>query len=97
MPLPDELERTRLICAIVSLVRDEEVPDDARAAALTLVGYLARRMPGEGPSRDGVETMQSRAKALDLAALASCCDELSRHHEPEARRGSSPPRARRSG
>ena len=43
-----EEERTRLIGEIARVLRDDPVPDDARAAALTLIGWLARRMPGEG-------------------------------------------------
>jgi hypothetical protein len=31
------------------------MPDDARCAGLTLIGWLARRMPGEAASTDGVE------------------------------------------
>jgi hypothetical protein len=42
-----EEERTRLICDIARVLRDGPVPDDARAAALTFIGWLARRMPGE--------------------------------------------------
>ncbi|MFO0760758.1 MAG: hypothetical protein U0359_30045 [Byssovorax sp.] len=33
------------------------MPDDARAAALTLIGWLARRMPGEPVSMAGVSEM----------------------------------------
>lgn len=42
-----EEERTRLIGDIARVLGDGPVPDDARAAALTLIGWLARRMPGE--------------------------------------------------
>jgi glucose-6-phosphate dehydrogenase assembly protein OpcA len=42
-----EEQRTRLIGEIASVLRDGPVPEDARAAALTLIGWLARRMPGE--------------------------------------------------
>lgn len=31
------------------------MPDDARCAGLTLIGWLARRMDGEAASTDGVE------------------------------------------
>ena len=46
-----EEERTRLIGDIARVLRDGPVPDDARAAALTFIGWLARRMPGEPVSR----------------------------------------------
>ncbi|MFT3774293.1 MAG: hypothetical protein QM820_53705 [Minicystis sp.] len=42
-----EEDRTRLIGDIARVLRDGPVPDDARAAALTFIGWLARRMPGE--------------------------------------------------
>jgi hypothetical protein len=50
-----ECDRTRLIAELASLLRDCELPDEARHAGLTLIGWLARRMPGEGPSTVGVE------------------------------------------
>ncbi len=58
--MPAEADRTRLICEIATLLREGALPDDARAAGLTLIGWLARRMPGEGPSTDGVEEMIRR-------------------------------------
>src|SRR6516162_3560538 len=42
-----EEERTRLIGDIARVLRDGTVPDEARTAALTFIGWLARRMPGE--------------------------------------------------
>lgn len=60
-----EEDRTRLIGEIASLLRDTSVPAEARAAGLTLIGWLARRMPGEAASRDGVEEMVRRAGALE--------------------------------
>ena len=52
-----EEDRTRLIGEIARVLRDDPVPDDARAAALTLIGWLARRMPGEAVSTAGVAEM----------------------------------------
>jgi hypothetical protein len=49
-----EEERTRLIGDIARVLRDDGgdgLPDETRAAALTLIGWLARRMPGEPVSR----------------------------------------------
>ena len=51
--------RTRLIGEIAKVLRDECVPDDARAAGLVLIGWLARRMPGESPHALGVEEMRA--------------------------------------
>ena len=56
-----EEERTRLIGEIANLIRGGAVPDEARAAGLTLIGYLARRMPGEGPHSACVKQMIDRA------------------------------------
>lgn len=52
-----EEDRTRLIGEIARVLRDDPLPDDARAAALTLIGWLARRMPGEDVSMAGVHEM----------------------------------------
>jgi hypothetical protein len=40
-------DRSRFIVQIASLVRGPECPKEARDAAMTLIGWLARRMPGE--------------------------------------------------
>ncbi len=55
-----EEERTRLIGQIASLLRETSVPEDAREAGLTLIGWLARRMPGEPVSIVGVDEMCRR-------------------------------------
>src|SRR5580704_17790221 len=39
----DEIERTRLITDISRLIRGSAVPEGARIAGLTLIGWLARR------------------------------------------------------
>ena len=52
-----EEDRTRLIGEIARVLRDDPVPEDARAAALTLIAWLARRMPGEAVSTAGVPEM----------------------------------------
>jgi len=55
-----EEERTRLIGQIASLLREGSVPEEARRAGLTLIGWLARRLPGEPVSIVGVEEMLKR-------------------------------------
>jgi hypothetical protein len=55
-----EEERARLIGEIAALLKSHSVPDDARAAGLTLIGYLARRMPGEPPHSACVQAMLAR-------------------------------------
>jgi len=59
-----EEERTRLIGDIARVLRDGPVPEDARAAALTLIGWLARRMPGEPVSRCDVRLCKGIGKRL---------------------------------
>ncbi|HZF50529.1 MAG TPA: hypothetical protein VE093_17850 [Polyangiaceae bacterium] len=59
-----EEDRTRLIGEIANLLSDASVPEDARSAGLILIGWLARRMPGEVACTHGVEEMTRRAHAL---------------------------------
>lgn len=68
-----ESARTKLIAELASLLRDCQLPDEARCAGLTLIGWLARRMPGETASRDGVEQAEQQFFAIctRLAALRS--------------------------
>ncbi|EYF06652.1 hypothetical protein [Chondromyces apiculatus] len=66
--MAEEEQRTRLIAEIASLLSSEHaMPPEARAAGLTLIGWLARRMPGEFASRAGVEEMGA-CLALDSPA-----------------------------
>ena len=55
-----EEERTRLIGQIARLLQETSLPAEAREAGLTLIGWLARRMPGEPVSIVGVEEMCRR-------------------------------------
>ncbi|HVY44991.1 MAG TPA: hypothetical protein VHB21_03890 [Minicystis sp.] len=67
--MASEAERTRLIGDIARMLRDESpVPDDARAAALTLIGWLARRMPGESAHRAGLDEMMTKRAAVLVEA-----------------------------
>jgi hypothetical protein len=60
-----EADRARLIGELVSLLRSGTMPDDARAAGLTLIGWLARRMPGEAPHTSCCKAMIERAARDD--------------------------------
>lgn len=61
--LPDECERARLISDISRLLREPMMPETTRTAGLTLIGWLARRMPGEAPHAIGVaEARQSERR-----------------------------------
>jgi hypothetical protein len=51
----EESDRTRLIGDISRLIREPEIPESARSAGLELIGWLARRMPGESAHSVGVE------------------------------------------
>ena len=61
--------RARLIGEISRIVREPVVPDSTRAAAHALIGWLARRFPGETPPAIGVEeavrARSARARAND--------------------------------
>ena len=43
-----EASRTRLIGEIATVLRQAEVPPEAKRAGLTLIGWLARRLPQDG-------------------------------------------------
>jgi len=58
----DECNRTRLIAELSSLLAECQLPEDARRAGLTLIGFLARRMPGEGPSTVGIPEVREQAR-----------------------------------
>ncbi|AKU97175.1 hypothetical protein AKJ09_03839 [Labilithrix luteola] len=61
--LPDECERARLISDITRLLREPHMPETTRTAGLTLIGWLARRMPGETAHAIGViEARQSEQR-----------------------------------
>jgi len=51
----DECERAVLIAGIARLIREPTMPESARVAALTLIGWLARRRPQEAAHAIGVE------------------------------------------
>ncbi len=61
-----EEERTRLIGDIARVLRDGPVPDEARAAALTFIGWLARRMPGEPVSHCDIRRCKGAAPPLSV-------------------------------
>gem|GEM_PF-1264912 len=63
--VPDECERARLIGDITRLLREPQMPAQARTAGLTLIGWLARRMPGESPHTLGViEARQAEQRSI---------------------------------
>jgi len=58
----DEGARTRLIGDISCLLREPAIPESARSAGLELIGWLARRMPGEPAHALGVAEAQRAAR-----------------------------------
>ena len=63
-----EEERTRLIGDIAKVLREGPVPDEARSAALVLIGWLARRMPGEPVSHCDTKRCTGRSAATTVEA-----------------------------
>lgn len=69
--LPDEGERARLISDITRLIREPHMPETTRCAGLTLIGWLARRMPGESAHAIGVSEARQSERRLRTAAAAA--------------------------
>jgi hypothetical protein len=59
----DQGARTKLISDISCLLREPALPESARSAGLELIGFLARRMPGEAPHALGVPEAQEAARS----------------------------------
>ncbi len=62
--MTDESDRTRLIGDITRLIREPEIPESTRSAGLELIGWLARRMPGEAAHDVGVEEARQSERML---------------------------------
>jgi hypothetical protein len=60
----DESNRTRLIGDLTRLIREPEIPESTRTAGLELIGWLARRMPGESAHDLGVEEARQSERML---------------------------------
>jgi len=67
MRVVDEAERTRLIEQLSNLIRSPRIPAATRAAGLTVIGWLARRMPGEVPHDLGVAEARASEKRMRAA------------------------------
>lgn len=64
---PDEGERARLISDISRLIREPQMPEPTRCAGLTLIGWLARRMPGEAAHAIGVHEARQSERRIRAA------------------------------
>jgi hypothetical protein len=60
----DEIERTRLITDITRLIQEATVPEGARLAGLTLIGWLARRRMEEVPHAIGIEEARESERRI---------------------------------
>jgi len=67
----DESARTRLMADIMRLIREPTIPQSARLAGLTLIGWLARRRPHETPHAIGVEEARASEQRLRAARAKS--------------------------
>lgn len=65
--IPNEGERARLISDITRLIREPQMPETTRTAGLTLIGWLARRMPGEAAHAIGVDEARQSERRLRAA------------------------------
>jgi len=65
---PQECVRTRLIGELSRILREPEMPETTRTAGLTLIGWLARRMPGEAAHALGTQPREPREKREPRAA-----------------------------
>jgi hypothetical protein len=63
----DESARTRMIGDICRLIREAEIPESTRTAGLELIGWLARRMPGESAHAVGVEEARESQRHMKAA------------------------------
>jgi hypothetical protein len=59
-----ETARTRLIGDISRVIREPEIPESARTAGLELIGWLARRMPGESAHSVGVQEARESQQGM---------------------------------
>ena len=62
--VPDEGERARMISDLTRLIREPHMPETTRCAGLTLIGWLARRMPGESAHAIGVSEARQSERRL---------------------------------
>lgn len=68
---PDECARTRLIGELTRILREPAMPEGTRTAGLTLIGWLARRMPGEAAHALGAPCAEAAAERVADAAPRS--------------------------
>ncbi len=62
--MSDEWERARLISDISRVLGDQAMPKDTRTACLTLIGWLARRRPGETAHALGIDEARESERRI---------------------------------
>lgn len=68
--MPDEWERARLISDISRVLGETNMPNDARTACLTLIGWLARRRPGEQAHAIGIDEARESERRIQARKAA---------------------------
>lgn len=71
---PDECARTRLIGELSRILREPAMPEGTRTAGLTLIGWLARRMPGEAAHALGAPCAETAAETAAEPAVETTAD-----------------------
>ena len=62
--MSDEWERARLISDISKLLAEPATPNETRSACLTLIGWLARRQPGESAHALGLDEARESERRI---------------------------------
>ena len=71
--MADESDRARLINEISRVIREPMIPESTRTAGLTLIGWLARRMPGESAHALGVAEARESERLLKSSRRRAAC------------------------
>ncbi len=62
--MPDEWERARLISDISRVLDEPAMPNETRTACLSLIGWLARRQPGETAHALGIDEARESERRI---------------------------------
>ncbi len=69
--MSDEWERARLISDISKLLAEPATPKETRGACLTLIGWLARRQPGESAHALGLDEARESERRIRARKAAA--------------------------
>ena len=62
--VPDEWERARLISDISRVLKEPSMSGETKTACLTLIGWLARRRPGESAHALGIDEARESERRI---------------------------------